>query len=705
MMRALGDGIRWLTMERLTRALLGVAACGLTGVLLGVGGCGSGGSGGGSSPVASQTGSVSGQVTTLVSGVATPVAGATVSTSVGSTTSGGDGRFAVPAPVGDRAVIHVEAAGYAEAFPVVRVTTGQTTGLGVRLLATGASSVITVSSGGTVTVPNSTAQVTLPADGLVPKNGGAVAGTVNVSLTPINPADDPRVMPGNYRGVSAGGVKPIESFGALLVDARDNSGARYTVALGRTATIRIPLGTLSTNPPATIPLYYFDERTGLWQEEGTATLQGTAPNRYYEGTVSHFSYWNADQGWTPVFVSGCVRDSQNQPVPNLMVQADGRTYSGSDFDITGPDGTFRVAVRQGGQATVSVVEFSLQTFVYSTVTNVVTVGPSTIDFTLPNCLVKAAAPLMVTMSVLPGGNVGQTYSHTLAATGGIPGYVWSLNPGSNPLPGGLSLNPSGVISGTPTTVGTTTITVRVSDSAGETATQSLSVTVSRVGALRITSLSPLRTGVVGEAYSTTLEAVDGVSSLSWSISSGALPAGMILSPTTGLLSGTPTTRGTSTFTIRVQDSGSPQQLAEQPFTLTINALTTGGGTLTLINAPASVGGTFVTNPQFTNETVNNTSIGIGWIEDVVSNHSEILSVTSDPRTGVVGAGFLLFESGTSSSWGCFTVPPPFQSDSPCVGLTIDRVAGTATFVNTAIQGSTSAEQPITLNGTLFFTPF
>ena len=713
-MRVLSNRARRLVTGLRGRSLLGLAACGMSGLLLVQGGCGSGSSGG-APPVATvQTGAVSGQVTTLVNGVVTPVAGATVTTSAGSTTSGGDGTFTVPAPVGERSVVHVEAGGYAEAFPVARVTSGQTTGLGVRLLATGATSVVSVSTGGTVTVPNSTAQITLPADGLVPKSGGAVAGTVNVSITPINPANDPRLMPGDYTGVSAGGMTHLESFGALGIAIRDNSGARYTLAAGRTATIRIPLGTLSTNPPATIPLFYFDENTGLWQEEGTATLQGTTPNRYYEGTVSHFSYWSADQGWTPIFVSGCVRDSNNQPVANLTVQAIGRNYSGSDVDFTAADGTFRVAVRQGGQATLGGAEFSLQTYTFTTVTNAVNVGPSTIDFTLSNCLVKAPGPLTVTTSVLPGGTVGAAYNQTLAATGGIPGYVWSLNPGSNPLPVGLSLNPTGVISGTTTTVGMTTIMVRVTDSEAGTATGQLSLTISPTGVVpvSITSLSPLSAGTVGTAYSMTLVASGGTGALSWTVSSGALPVGVTLNPSTGQLSGTPTTQGTSTFAIRVQDSGTPQTSNQKSFSLTTNTTTCGNclpGSLTIANAPARVGGSFVENVSLTEGALGsdgNTG-AIFWHEGSGGLFDEALVLIFNQSPGTAQVVFDSKDNtGVSVVWACDTTN--IYPNTTCPGLTVNRAAGTATFVNVVLERSSAdplTTQPITLNGRLTFTPF
>ena len=546
----------WDTVMRLKNI---VSSCVVAAAL--IAGCSGGGSsGGGTTTVAVPTGTVTGQVASAANNA--PVAGATVSTTAGTTTSTADGSFTVPAGTGDRTVVHVEATGFAEAFPVAHVTAGQTTNLGVRLLSTGVTTPVTIAIGGIVTVPNSTAQVDIPADGLVPKNGGVAAGTVNVAVTPINPAVDTKLMPGDFNGVSAGGAEtPIESFGALLIDIRDAAGTRYTLAPGKTSTIRIPLGTLSSTPPATIPLWFFDEATGLWKEEGTATLQGIAPNQYYEGTVTHFTVWNCDMVLDTVFVSGCVRDINNQPVAGVSVLANGLDYSGSSRGQTQADGTFSVPIRRGSTATLGLFGFDLQTFSSTAISNIVNVGPSAVNFTLPNCLVKQPGALTITTSALLGGNVGVAYSQTLAATAGIPAYVWSLDPTSNPLPTGLSLDSSGVISGTPTTAGTATIIVRVIDSASGAATKQLSLTISPAGVVpvTITSLSPLPEGTAGSVYSTTLVASGGTPPLSWGVFSGALPVGLTLNPSTGEISGTPTTVATSTFTIRVQDSATPQQ--------------------------------------------------------------------------------------------------------------------------------------------------
>jgi large repetitive protein len=63
----------------------------------------------------------------------------------------------------------------------------------------------------------------------------------------------------------------------------------------------------------------------------------------------------------------------------------------------------------------------------------------------------------------------------LAASGGIPPYTWSVS--DRWLPPGLSLSPSGVISGSPALAGTFEFTLRAADSAGDTVAVSRSVTV------------------------------------------------------------------------------------------------------------------------------------------------------------------------------------------------------------------------------------
>jgi len=180
-----------------------------------------------------------------------------------------------------------------------------------------------------------------------------------------------------------------------------------------------------------------------------------------------------------------------------------------------------------------------------------------------------AADLLITTTSLPDGIVDTAYSRTVEATGGVTPYTWSIDSGS--LPAGLSLNSStGVISGTPTTYGDSNFTVKVTDSQGtpDTDTQALSITI-EPELLAITTTS-LPDGSVNAAYSETVEATGGVTSYTWSIDSGSLPAGLSLNSSTGQISGTPTTSEQANFTVKVTDSDSPASTDTQALSITID---------------------------------------------------------------------------------------------------------------------------------------
>jgi hypothetical protein len=134
------------------------------------------------------------------------------------------------------------------------------------------------------------------------------------------------------------------------------------------------------------------------------------------------------------------------------------------------------------------------------------------------------------------------------------------------------MSSGGVISGTPTTAGTSSFTVTVTDSSSPAQTasaqESLGVTASQ---LTITTVA-LGYGTTGSGYSATLNATGGTPAYTWSIASGSLPAGLTLS-SAGVISGTPTTSGTSVFTVSVTDSESPAATASAQESLTVNTYT------------------------------------------------------------------------------------------------------------------------------------
>ncbi|HMD70734.1 MAG TPA: putative Ig domain-containing protein [Bryobacteraceae bacterium] len=190
-----------------------------------------------------------------------------------------------------------------------------------------------------------------------------------------------------------------------------------------------------------------------------------------------------------------------------------------------------------------------------------------------------AAPLVVTTAFLPAGIVGTAYTATtLAATGGIPPYAWSLASGAT-LPGGLSITSAGVISGTPTAAGTFPVTVQVTDSAQVTATRSYSIAVTAPAVpLSITTQPPLPNGEVGVAYTQTFTATGGTPPYNFAVIAGAAPAGLALGLLTGSLTGTPTAAGTFNFTLQVADQA--DHSTTQAFAITVIAA------VKIVTAPA-----------------------------------------------------------------------------------------------------------------------
>lgn len=159
---------------------------------------------------------------------------------------------------------------------------------------------------------------------------------------------------------------------------------------------------------------------------------------------------------------------------------------------------------------------------------------------------------VVTCDSPPSGTVGIPYTHTFPVTGGTGPYVFSI---TGSLPTGLTLNSStGVVSGTPTAMGTFPFTVGVTDANMLTGTVDCSITIGD-STLAIVCGSPPG-GTVGIPYTHTFPASGGTPAYTFSITVPALPTGVNLDTSNGVASGTPAAAGVFSFTIQVTDSTS-----------------------------------------------------------------------------------------------------------------------------------------------------
>ncbi|MFO0366667.1 MAG: beta strand repeat-containing protein [Acidobacteriota bacterium] len=265
------------------------------------------------------------------------------------------------------------------------------------------------------------------------------------------------------------------------------------------------------------------------------------------------------------------------------------------------------------------------------------------------------APLSFPGFSLPDGTVGASYnSPALSTTGGAAPFTFALDPLYGALPPGLSFNPAnGVFTGTPTAQGVYPLRLVVRDSLGAYLFANVSLTIA--APLNFTTTSPLPDyASAGGTYSVSLAAAGGLPTYTYARVAGALPSGITLNPTSGLLSGSANTAGAYNFTIEVTDSNSRK--ATRAFTMNV--------------VPAMA---------ITNDTLGSGTLGQPYSVNILTQGSGSLA----PSYSLVSGSL-----------------PPGLTLSPSTGLLsgIPTVAGT---YNPTIAITIALAAPVTLNTRTF----
>ena len=138
------------------------------------------------------------------------------------------------------------------------------------------------------------ATVTIPKSGLVKSDGSDYNGTVDIAVVYLSPTGAPAMnplMPGADLMAIAndGDTVPLISYGMVNVEMTDEDGNPLQLKEGCEANLKYPAPN-GFSSHDTIPLWYFNEESGLWIEEGYSTRQGDN----YVGSVRHFTWWNCD---------------------------------------------------------------------------------------------------------------------------------------------------------------------------------------------------------------------------------------------------------------------------------------------------------------------------------------------------------------------------------------------------------------------------
>jgi len=225
----------------------------------------------------------------------------------------------------------------------------------------------------------------------------------------------------------------------------------------------------------------------------------------------------------------------------------------------------QITVSADTTVTVGTVSYPTSTTWSCQLSNVVE-GRNTITVTVQDS--TGATNTVTTAIVLDTTAPIVTISSPVAGTthNNTPQLIFAVSKGSAvvSVDGSAVTAVSGNLLG-PLASGSHSLQVVATDPAGNTGSAQVAITVVD-SSLAITTAS-LPSGSVGATYTQTLSCTGGTSGYTWSLIGGSLPAGLSLSTATGQISGTPTTSGSSTFSVMVTDSAGNQ--TAQTFTLSI----------------------------------------------------------------------------------------------------------------------------------------
>ena len=261
----------------------------------------------------------------------TPIEGVSIVSGSSAATTNTDGFFEfdqiqVVSVQNDRSVVRFSKAGY---FDVVRSMDADDDA------ADGASwevvmckkenndftSIKTYSSSSDQTLQAGEMKIDMPQDGYkVDGTGAGYTGKVKSEMVYLDPNNErfAEMIPGGDLAAvrSDNSSAQLVSYGMTDLNMYAENGDKLQLKDGSKAklTFPIPAG-MDENPPASIPLWSFNEKTGLWEEEGSAALQGNV----YVGEVAHFSWVNLDDPEKQGTVYGYVKDDTGKVLPGVRL--------------------------------------------------------------------------------------------------------------------------------------------------------------------------------------------------------------------------------------------------------------------------------------------------------------------------------------------------------------------------------------------------
>lgn len=329
---------------------------------------------------------------------------------------------------------------------------------------------------------------------------------------------------------------------------------------------------------------------------------------------------------------------------------------------------------------------------------------------------------VITSSLTKTGATGTAFSYSITANSSPTSY------NATGLPSGLTINTTtGVISGTPTANGTTSVTISATNATG-TGTATLTINISLSAPIITSSLTA--SGATGVAFSGyTITATNSPTSYN----ATGLPPGLSINTSTGAITGTPTTNGTYNVSISATNA-TATDTQTLVFTISLSApsinssltasgatgVAFGGYTITATNSPTSfnatglpngltintstgvisgtptLNGTYNVSISATNATATDSKTLVMTI--ALSAPSITSTLTASGATGVAFGGYTITASNFPTSFGASSLPPGLS-----INTSTGVISGTPTLNGTFNTTITATNATASDTKTLVFT--
>lgn len=263
------------------------------------------------------------------------VAGAIVKSGTNTTTTDSRGLFLFTNIQLDKyaSIIIVDKNGYFKGIRTFSPVQASANFVKLQLIPKSLSGTINATAGGSVTLADNSKITLNPNSIIVKSTGQAYTGDVKVFAANIDPTvtNIAQIVPGSFQAIDINNYRvTLKSYGMMAVELEGQSGESLQIATGQTAKLRVTIpSSLLVSAPASMPLWSLNETSGLWKQEGNGLKTGT----YYEGDVSHFSFWNCDIGINSIYLELTVHTAEGA-LPHSLVKITRVNNGGSSNGYT-----------------------------------------------------------------------------------------------------------------------------------------------------------------------------------------------------------------------------------------------------------------------------------------------------------------------------------------------------------------------------------